>query len=510
MSAASRYWTLIGINSAGKRTTEEIPSAKTFFLASFPEFTTQSEVPDTLVQRQLLHWIKEANQACDQKIANAFPGSNSTAKRQSQGDETATKHENSHVLAQICLRCFISSEIERVCRKLETQFGAEHGFTGNELLCFVLDDDRSRQRRQLATPVTSSYQSLLDEILNSFDPEQSSLATWTTRRVKHHKELNAFLLEHGVYLVSDWAILNDTNPKQLQRIFTEFHQLTSGEIQQAVRLLQSYHAVYRAQRLKQRQAGIRGQCVAPSLEQLNKIAEHLSSQTAQVYRPETLMKKLQDMASRLRQYRIYVRGGSLPTQSLDASTSTSSNSTTTERISFLDFADNRNATDEQSEFLNFYRQQFIICLDQAIAKVTNDYASKIKRTDSMKAEKFLTALQLFHCQGRSMTEIAPLVNLQAQFHVSRLLKLKSLRGDVQQQLLVQLRDRIFEYGQAYASPERLKAFHQQIEQALEEQIANFIQEAATEASTATIAKNKITSSLFAQRLCRYLDQLVNI
>jgi hypothetical protein len=509
MSAASRYWTLIGINSAGKRTTEEFTSAKTFFLESFPEFTAQSEVPDALVQRQLLHWIEEANQSAD-PIANAFPGANSAAKSKSQGDETATKNQDSHLLAQICLRCFISSEIERVCRKLETQFGTEHGFTCSELLRFVLDDGSLRQRRPVVTPVTSSYQSLLDEILNSFDPEQSSLATWTTRRVKHHKELNAFLLEHGVYLVSDWAILNDTNPKQLQRIFAEFHQLTSGEIQQAVRLLESYHAVYRAQRLKQRQAGIRGQCVAPSLEQLNKIAQYLSSQTAQVYRPETLMKKLQDMASRLRQYRIYVRGGSLPTQSLDAASSTGSNSTTTERISFLDFADNRNTTDAQSEFLDFYRQQFIICLDQAIAKVTDDYASKIKRTDPPKAEKFLTALQLFHCQGRSMTEIAPLVNLQAQFHVSRLLKLKSLRGDIQQQLLVQLRDRIFEYAQAYTSAERLQAFNQQIEQALEEQITNFIQEAATEASTATIAKNKITSSLFAQRLCRYLDKLLNI
>lgn len=109
-----------------------------------------------------------------------------------------------------------------------------------------------------------------------------------------------------------------------------------------------------------------------------------------------------------------------------------------------------------------------------------------------------------------MTEIAPIVNLQAQFHVSRLLKLKSLRGDIQQQLLIQLRDRIFEYAQAYTSPERLQTFHQLIEQALEEQISHFIQEAATEASTATIAKNKIISSLFAQRLCRYLDKRLNL
>jgi hypothetical protein len=48
---------------------------------------------------------------------------------------------------------------------------------------------------------------------------------------------NAFLLEHEVYLVSDWAILNDTSSKQLQRIFSQFHHLTSQEIQQAMQLL---------------------------------------------------------------------------------------------------------------------------------------------------------------------------------------------------------------------------------------------------------------------------------
>jgi hypothetical protein len=504
MSAASRYWTLIRIDSAGKRRTEEIIPAKTFFLESFPEFVAQSEVPDAVIQRQLLHWMKEAKQAPEQ-MTYVLPWSGWRAKSKSGVDEKAKKNENPDSLAEICLRCFISSEIERVCRKLETQFGVEHGFTCSDLLRFVLDEDGRRRNRDTTTPVSTSYQSLLDEILQSFDPQQSSLATWTTRRVKHHKELNAFLLEHGVYLVSDWAILNDTNSKQLQRILSEFHQLTTGEIEQATRLLESYHVVYRAQRLQQRQQGIRGQCVAPTTEQLNKIAQHLSTKTDRMYRPETLMTKLQEMASRLRQYRIYVRGGSLPTQSIDASASTGTNGTSTERVSFLDFVDNRNTSDEQTDFLNFYRQQFVICLDQALGKITDDYVIKIKRTDPLKAERFLKALQLFHCQGRSMTEIAPLVNLQAQFHVSRLLKLKSFRADVQQQLLIQLRDRIFDYAQAYTSLGRLHTFSQQIEQALEEQITNLIHEAATEASTATSAKNKITSSLFAQRLCRYLD-----
>lgn len=113
-----------------------------------------------------------------------------------------------------------------------------------------------------------------------------------------------------------------------------------------------------------------------------------------------------------------------------------------------------------------------------------------------------------------MTEIAPEVNLQAQFHVSRLLQLKSFRADVQQQLLVRLRDlcfaaalryRVFDQAKAYTEPERLQTLNQQIEEALDEQITQVIQEAARSASTATTAKNQTTTSLFAERLCRHLD-----
>jgi predicted RNase H-like nuclease len=133
--------------------------------------------------------------------------------------------------------------------------------------------------------------------------------------------------------------------------------------------------------------------------------------------------------------------------------------------------------------------------------------TQLQRKDTKKAQQFLSALELFHCQGRSMSEIAQLVELQAQFQVTRLLKLKAFRADVRQRLLLLLRDRIFEQAKAYTNPERLEALNQQIEEALDEQITTVIQEAATEASTATATKNRITSGLFAQRLCRQLDLL---
>jgi hypothetical protein len=486
MGAALRYWRLVRIDATGKRRIKEIPEAQEFFLLSFPEFMAQSDVPDTLIQRQLLHWMKQANQGSLQA--------------------TSRQEEQQGFLAQRCLQCFISHQIERVCLKLEAQFGADHGFTCNDLLPFVLDDDGIRQQRNPTRSVATPYQSLISDILQTFEPEQSSLATWATRRVKHHKELNAFLLEHGVYLVSDWAILNDTRPKQLQRIFTQFHGLTPVEVQQATRLLENYHAVYRAQRLLARQTGTQGQCLPPTTEQLQQMAQRLFNQTHEMLAPEILMTQLQEIGSRLREYRIYVRGGSLPTESLDAKVNDTN--TLSERLPALE-GDNQD-TDEQTEFLSFYRQQLVECLDQAVAQVTDDQVRKLKRKDPDKAEKFLAALQLFHCQELSMSEIAPLVNLQAQFQVSRLLKLKSLRADIRQRLLLQLRDRIFEQAKVYTTPERLQTLNQQLEEVLSEQIDTVIQEALTEASTATTArKQTLPSSLFAQRLCRYLDSRRN-
>lgn len=489
MSAASRYWTLIRIDASGRRISEPLASAKAFFLASFPDYLPQSEVPDALIQRQLLHWMKEATE----QYTYASPR---------QGREKGSNEANRSFLAECCLQCFISSQIERVCQQLAMQFGEVHGFTSGDLLRCVLDEDSSRFRRNATTSVSTSYQSLPQEILRSFNPEQSSLATWTTRLVKHSRELNTFLLEHGVYLVSDWAILNDTTAKQLQRVFSQFYYLSDVEIQQAKRLLDCYHAVYRAQRLQSRQAGIKGHCLPPTREQLQQISQCLSTQIGEKFRSETVLAKLQEIASRLREYRVHVRGGALPTDSIDAPVSNSSS----ERPVIRDFIDERNTVDEQTEFLQSYREQFLACLDTAIARITEEQARKLKSKNPQKAEQFLTALQLFHCKELSMGEIAKAVNLQAQFHVSRLLKLKAFRADIQQEFLALLRTRVTNQAKAYCDPERLQALNHQIQEALDEQVTRIMQEAATEASTATGTKKQtLSTSLFAERLCRYLD-----
>jgi hypothetical protein len=466
MTSASKYWTQVKIDAAGNCKFVENIQAKAFFRQLFPDIN-ESEVPDALIQSQLV------------QLMRAIP-------------ETVTNG-----IAKCCLQCFISYETYQVCQNLARQFGNEHGFTISDLLLFVLDDDYR--------PRISSYNSLQSEILDSFDPEKSRLATWTTRLVKHHKELNAFLLQYGVYLVSDWAILNDTSTKQLQRIFSQFYHLTALEIQQASQLLESYHAVYRTQRLQQRQQKTRGQCLPPTTEQLQQIGKRLSKSTTRLA-SETLLAQLQEIASHLRKYRIHVRGGNLATESINAPNSDANK--TSNSLSAFDFIDNSDEPDEQTNFLNLYRQELLRCLDQALKQVINERVTKIERKDPEKAQKFLTALQLFHCQGYSMTKIAKIVDLPAQFNVSRLLQLKALRANVRERLLMLLRDRILvllsdhisDQTQAYTNPERI----QLIKEALEEQITLVIQESRKEASTPTNAKTPNTQSLFAKRICRLL------
>ncbi|MBR8835342.1 MAG: hypothetical protein DSM106950_15275 [Stigonema ocellatum SAG 48.90 = DSM 106950] len=452
--AKSKYWKCVRIDALGNRQILEIAPAKAFVASVLADVSSDN------IQQQLLRWVRD------------------------------TANSERHLIAERCLLCFISWEIEQVCLQLATQFGAVHGFTCGDLLPYVLDDDGSLQP-------STSYNCFSREILQSFDPEQSSLATWTSRRVKHHPALSRFLLECGVYLMSDWAILNDTQPKQLPRILGEFHSLTPTEIQQAQRLLEGYHAVYRADRLQQRSSRSRVQCTIPTTQQLQQISQRLEGKTNQKLESEIVMRQLQNLANRLRQYRIHVRGGYVPTESLDAAGN--NYNSLLERIPSPD----TNSWDqqEQVEFLESYRPQFQASLDQALTMTIQSRVRQLKRKDEEKARKFLTALHLSHCEKVPMAEIAQRLGLRAQDAVTRLLKLKEFRADVQQQLLVILRSHVIELAKNYSTPERLATLEGEITLVLNEQITSVISQAEAEAQS---MKKNSSRSYFTERLCQQL------
>ena len=330
--------------------------------------------------------------------------------------------------------------------------------------------------------------------MQSFDATQSSLSSWTSRKVKQHPALSKFLLECGIYLLSDWAILNDTQPLQLERILSKFHSLTVTEIQHNKWLLSSYHTVYRAQRLQQRKVRKASKCQPPTIEQLQQISDKLNSLSKGNWSVSTehLITQLQQLAKYLREYRIHVRGGSLATESIDISSNDIP----------VSIPKNNEEGNQTSEFLKLYRPQFLECLDNALATVTQTRVNKMQRKDTIKASKFITALKFFHCQGLSMTEIAKRIEMKAQFQVTRLLKLKEFRADVTHELLLMLKTRVLELAQNYSSLESLQTLESQITIALTEQVSSLIGEAEIEAAG---SRSDSTRSRFASRLCEYLD-----
>ena len=466
MGSIARYWQLVRLDGTGNRRLETLTIAKDFLRQRFSDELSQGEVVDRLVQKRLMQALQDQSLSPENRSA-----------------------------AELCLRCFISYQIEQVCIQLEEQFGATGGFTRRDLWAVVLDDDGQISSSQQRSP----YQTLSSQILKSFDPDRGALSTFASRQTKQSPELTAYLLQHGIYLISDWAILNNTRPEQLPRLLSEFHGLSTDEIDVAVALLQSYHAVYRHDRLRQRQLGqISGcsTCTLPTIEQLTRIAQGFVNSKRS---PETVLSQLQRLATQLRQYRIHVRGGSqFRTESLDQPEIQS-------RVLEMQAAHSEpGMEEEEQDFLSFYQAQFSQCLDESIHQAIDDRVAYLKRKKTSTVMQFLKALELFHCRGKAMGEIAAQVGLSAQFQVTRLIKLKEFRATVRQLLLQKLRDRVIEKVKTFTDSARLQSLDRQIDLALEEQIETVMQQAEAEA-VASKSRSQQQTNLFSQRLCRHLD-----
>lgn len=450
----SKYWRLVRIRASGEIITEVVPLAQEFLRRQFPE-PDDDQPSDSAVQRHLLDCYQASMGQPEPKLGMPSP-------------------------AELCLRCFISGQIQQSCLRIERQFGSRHGFTCRDLLMLILDEvpvPHSPRAQTCVAAQTRLENKLFYRILQTFDPKRSNLATWTIRMVQSHSELDRFLLERGVYQVSDWAILNSYSPKRLHRILSKIDRLPDLEVQSACALLESYHAVYRGDRQLSASPSCSKRCQPPTEAQLERIAQALPPPAAS---PNLILSRLLKLADRLRQHSIWVRGGEPPSASLDLP----------EVQAQVDRGQLASASepDEQLEFLQQYQQQLNRCLSDSLEQVLQSWITKLRH----KAAAFLTALSLFYCRGMAMGEIAPLVGLEAQFQVTRLLKLKTFRADVRHHLLEQLRHSVLHLAQAYAHPDRLQRLDQEIDALLDAQIER-------------VVEGRPIQSLFAQRLCQQIE-----
>lgn len=447
----SQYWTLLRLKADGNYTQKVLTTLQDFLTREFPNPIDTSEILNQLFKHPA--------------------------------------HE-----AQLCTRCYISHEIVQACIGLVRQYGENYKFQLSDLLPFVLDDNGETEIQD--TP----YKIFSIEILERFSAESGNLRNWTIRFVRQRSTLQKFLLEQGLHLITDWGILNDTAPDSLERILREFYQITPMEIDFAIVLLNSYQAIYLYDRQQQ---GGRKRCEDPTESQLQRIAVLIQQNINQAFTPINIFDKLKKLADQIRQYRIYRRGGQVrqgnANQSFDVPE-------TAEQLEYQ-IAKNQIAPDENADqinaFLQAFRQEFTVALEQALSQVVQHRLQQKPK----KADKFLQALEQLHCQHRSMGEIALTIGLKRQDDVSHLLQLKAFRNDVRNLILHQLKGFMQEKGSLFIEPDRLIQVAQKIDAALESQIDDVIMAAQKEATT---IKGYIQPSLFTQKLCTYLHQIMTI
>ena len=437
--SVSDYWHLQKLDSTGQSRRQQLTAAYTWLREQAPNAAEANDDDHRLLQARLLSDWQQGQIA----------------------------------LALLCLRCVVSHAILRACFQLVGQFGDYYQFQSSELLPFVLDDD--------GTPL-GTYQPFGVHIVETYTPGRASLEGWASHLTRNHSELNQFLIERGLYRVSDWAILNDTRTGQLPKILGEFHRLTATEITAAATLLDRYHAVYRRDRLQLAPGRKRGRCQMPSDRQLQEIKPEL--------RPQRVLGQLRQLAYWLRQYRIHVRGGNPLLEPLDSETSQE-----------LPTPERSDSEMQQDEFLQIYRQQFEISLAAAMNDTLQAYCEKLRRKHPAKADAFLKALHLFHCEGEGMKAIALKLGLTNQVAVTRLMNLKRFRADVCSAFLTQLQSRIRDAALEFTTPEQLAELGDRLDALLSEAVDRLIAEAESEAQ---IPHHRTANSRFARQLCASL------
>lgn len=446
MSDRSHYWSLVQISTGdgrGYRVRAIVP-AQAFFLTQFPDHDSMAE---EALQSRLLSQTRAA-----------------------QTSE-----------AELCLRCCISHPILLACLRRARLFGSGDRFTYRDLLPFVLNDEGR-------LPV-GEYIPFSLEILRSYHPDRGSLAGWTELRVKRHPELNRFLLEWGLQLNSDWALLNQAKPERLE---------PSEQV-----LVQVFHAVYRRDRPQQHRR-TPGPCADPTPEQLRLMQEQLREQQVWIARSSDLLHRLRQIALKLRQTEIWGRRGAPLAESLEIA---NSDGETIER----DLPDPASVLDpeetERLELQAFCRRQLLTCLDNAIQQSVSDRLAALKRSSRRAhlAQQFQPALRLLYGESKSQTEIAALLGLKDQTEVSRLLDLKGFLSEVrrstQEPLLASLLEKARQLGllQEPLQPDYLSNLMQQVEAFVDETVF------AEAASEIHVSKNRALNSLYAQRLRQLLD-----
>ncbi|MEG4594979.1 hypothetical protein QUB00_24690 [Microcoleus sp. F8_C2] len=406
--------------------------------------------------------------------------------------------------AGLCLRCNVSYSILKACQKIDSLFGGEKRFTYNDLLPLVLNDDGktliildSQRKSQLVLDGNSktqptNYKFFTVEVLRTFKPDSPSsmsLDTWAYLQTKQNQEVKNFLSEFGFKHLSDWAILNRARPKQIESL-SEYDR----------QLINIFHAVYRRDRREHRSAGVQ-KCPDPSNFQLQEMLTALQKQNIPAKSNVELIAELKQVAVQLKQYDVW--SSREPLEIRDPHTGNDV------LRPDLPHASTDELNVEEQEILEFLHKQLNSALIQSIDQEISACIAKLEKskTYAIFARKFITGLQLYYCQGMSLKEIFPLLEMSSWDQARRILDPGKLINNVRARTVEKVLDftiaKAHEKGLTQIPPEPayLKNLIEQIETFAD---VEFFQEAAEEIRA---GKNRKMNSLYARQLRVYFRNL---
>jgi hypothetical protein len=388
-----------------------------------------------------------------ERLGEQSPGSSGVARganralfRQLMQDFWAGSTE-----AQLSLRCYVSHMILQECKAIAKQFGTTHQFGLSDILPIVLDD---------AGHLNCDYVPNSLKILQCYDPDAASLTTWASRLTRQNQQLAQYLkTEHRLLMVTDWALLNNTKPLQLRRMVIQFFSVAEAAADHLALLHEAYRYVYLPSHSQQG-----GRCQQPTPEQLLTMATYVQDKSGRQHSEQKILSDLQAIAAYVRRYRLHDFPPPVP-------------------VNLPEPAD--------LDLTQVYVQQFLQCLDQAIATVLPQRQAQLTPA---KAAKFRQALKLLSCGGLSQGQIADRFEVN-QSTIARWLELARLRRDIRLHMIPCLQSYITALADTQTVPQQLLNLDAQLDNLLHQD----------EVDQATSLEYRRDRSLLSQRICRYLD-----
>lgn len=417
--------------------------------------------------------------------------------------------------AGLCLRCFVSPAILQACKEQASAFAgtADRQTTLFDLLLGVLDDDGEtffllledgpHILTQVGQRQPASYSCFSLEILSRYDyqsPNRKSLANWAYYVTRYHDRVTSVLNQGGFKRLSDWALMNRARPAQME-----------GLAERSRHLVAVFQAVYRRDRLKQRQRdgqSLRAKkCPDPSTVQLDEMRERLQALGIGFQSPKVLLEELRQVAKELQAIDLWMRQGrpnAEPIEPPDPETGVP-----TLRQDIASTVVNEPEALEYEGILQFIREQQLYALQYGLQQGVEDRLTEIRNSRrKAHASKLIPGLKLIYQEGLSQRDICEQLDFPNQPLVARVLAPKDLIHQVRFRTLEKLLDIILVRAQDMGltaippQPDYLSNLMRQLEALVDTEIF----EAALQ-ELQNPGKDRSFTSQYADELRRYLKTL---